>query len=107
MNPIQRTKPNSMHHRHLTDENPKITTKFGFHYSPLHLQCLKFLIYPDNIHIEQEKRLIAIFLILILIFFQSKIKCLVKPIEKNPIFDLVPGNGAKKLIARKYTGVVV
>jgi len=40
-------------------------------------------------------------------FFQSKIKCLDKPIKKNPIFNLVPGNGTKNLIARKYTGVVV
>jgi len=28
-------------------------------------------------------------------FFQRNIKCLIKPIEKNPIFDIVPGNGAK------------
>jgi len=54
-NPKQPIKANSMHHQHLNDENPKIAKEFGFQYSPPHLQCLEFPIYPHNIHIEQEK----------------------------------------------------
>jgi len=54
-NPTQPIKANSMHHQHLNHENPKTTKEFGSHYLHPHLQCLKFPIYPHNIHIEQEK----------------------------------------------------
>ena len=57
MNPKQPIKANSINHQHLNDENPKIAKEFWFHYSHPHLQCLKFPIYPHNIHIEQETHL--------------------------------------------------
>ena len=86
---------------------PKTAKEFGFHYSHPHLQCLIFPIYPHHIHIEQEKHLsiwntnktihaqiggneklpCLYFLYFLLVFFQRKTKCLVKPIEKNPIFN--------------------
>ena len=56
-NSMQSIKANSMYHQHLNNENLKIAKEFGFHYSRPHLQCLKFFIYPHNIHIEQEKHL--------------------------------------------------
>ena len=54
MNPIQPIQAKTTDHQQLNYENPKIATKFGFHYSPLHLQCLRFPFFPQNIHIEQE-----------------------------------------------------
>jgi len=59
MNPMQPIQAKTTHDQHLIDENPKIAKEFGFHYSPLHRQRLKFPIYPHNIHIEQEKHLNA------------------------------------------------
>ena len=56
-NPMQPIKANFMHHQHLNHENQNTAKEFGFYYSPLHLQRLKFPIYPHNIHIEQEKHL--------------------------------------------------
>jgi len=54
MNPMQPIQAKTMNHQHLIDENLKIAKEFGFHYSPLHRQCLKFSIYPQDIHNEQE-----------------------------------------------------
>jgi len=131
MNRTQPTQANSMHHQYLIYENPKIAKEFRFYYSHLHLQCLKFPIYPHNIHIEQEKhsniwntnktihaqiagngklpffKFFCLILKFFWVFLKEKTICLVKPVEKNPILNLVPGNGAKNLISPQAHGSVV